>query len=397
MSEELRTSLSVFRSFLTPMPDGTIQADRIISLDCYNAWLTSQGFTQRDKTTASKFRRALSNHVTGVDGRQPFEQLEEAAILHVLRQRLPWPCFFPDIIGTPFRSFGYSEKLLMNPQAMLKNPRLKDLHNVGAAAAAVAAVTRPSRSAGNSPELVAPPPLALPSLSRFKEPVTVASATTRPSRSLGNSPELVSRTPPLPRYKKPVNAATKAAAATLPSRSLSPELVEANRLTPRHAMETICFDFAKYWYHLNDFLTSLNEFQQDAKPSALGIFRFLLRAQRYHLSRTIDQNRASVLEKECSIKHPERWVMVNDFFISGFAIAQNEQCTEQFGQGRIHFLDLVTSNEDLMKLFLEIYQAFEHVGVESSTNICFGIFPFQIFVQVDSTTSWLVVISGFRM
>jgi hypothetical protein len=62
---------------------------------------------------ARKFQRCLSNHVTGVDKRQPFSMEEEAAVLVVLRQKIPWPCFPPHVfVGqTGFRSYGFHEKL----------------------------------------------------------------------------------------------------------------------------------------------------------------------------------------------------------------------------------------------------------------------------------------------
>jgi hypothetical protein len=60
-----------------------------------------------------KFRRTLSNHLTGVDGRVPFDPEEEGAILKVLRVRRPWPCV-PEHRATngsmSFRSRGYHEK-----------------------------------------------------------------------------------------------------------------------------------------------------------------------------------------------------------------------------------------------------------------------------------------------
>lgn len=103
-------SLVVFRMFLTKKEDGTLDASRITSRECYLAWLSYQDKLECEKQ-ARKFQRALSNHLCGVDGRTPFERSEEDAILVVLKRKLRWPCF-PDLnIGrNGFRSQGFHEK-----------------------------------------------------------------------------------------------------------------------------------------------------------------------------------------------------------------------------------------------------------------------------------------------
>lgn len=91
--------------------DGTLDATNLISRECYECWLSSQGKVDCDKE-GFKFRRALSNHLCGVDGRTPFTQQEEDAILQVLRKKFRWPCFPPSLnIGrNGFRSKGFHEK-----------------------------------------------------------------------------------------------------------------------------------------------------------------------------------------------------------------------------------------------------------------------------------------------
>ena len=106
-----KTSLEVFRAFLLILPDGSLDASRIISRECYNSWLS----TRRKQTTDPErtFQRTLSSHLTAVDGRAPFSEAEEAAILHVLRRGTPWPCFDESEVRfgcTGFRARGYHEK-----------------------------------------------------------------------------------------------------------------------------------------------------------------------------------------------------------------------------------------------------------------------------------------------
>jgi len=62
------------------------------------------------------FQRALTAHVTGSDGRQPFTQQEEEAILSLIRNRVPWPAFqgldsnLSKLGSKGFRPLGYHEK-----------------------------------------------------------------------------------------------------------------------------------------------------------------------------------------------------------------------------------------------------------------------------------------------
>ncbi|KAH9249045.1 hypothetical protein BASA81_013257 [Batrachochytrium salamandrivorans] len=106
------TSLKVFRTFLKVNPvDGSVDASQIHSRVCYEAWLASRGVEETD-AVAKKFYRTLSNHVSGVDGRSPFERHEEQAILLVLRVKQRWPCFPSHLrLGVAgFRSKGFCEK-----------------------------------------------------------------------------------------------------------------------------------------------------------------------------------------------------------------------------------------------------------------------------------------------
>jgi hypothetical protein len=105
------TPLQLFKSFLFVLPDGTLDASKIHSRECYLHFLTIRHKVDTDNEV-QKFRRTLSNQLSGVDGRTPFLPEEESAILKVLRVKRKWPCV-PDhspIGVTGFRSKGYHEK-----------------------------------------------------------------------------------------------------------------------------------------------------------------------------------------------------------------------------------------------------------------------------------------------
>jgi len=112
-SNGLFTSIRVFRQFISRGPDGKLEASRITSIDCYSAWLQTRKILAGSPERA--FRRALSAHITGVDGRTPFNQDEEEAVLRVVRQRERWECFMnsPYKFGEMgFRTKGFHEKAL---------------------------------------------------------------------------------------------------------------------------------------------------------------------------------------------------------------------------------------------------------------------------------------------
>jgi hypothetical protein len=107
-------SIHTFRSFLVVLPDGTVDASRIHSRECYSQWLANRSLSQDPDLEIRKFQRALSNHISGSDSRVPFSLEEECAILQVLRLKEKWPCS-PDhleIGGLGFRGKGYHEKLV---------------------------------------------------------------------------------------------------------------------------------------------------------------------------------------------------------------------------------------------------------------------------------------------
>ncbi|KAH9249058.1 hypothetical protein BASA81_013270 [Batrachochytrium salamandrivorans] len=107
----MTTSLQVFRAHMRQREDGSIDAHRILTRECYSDWLQARGKPDSDNE-AKKFQRSLSNHLSGVDGRSAFDPEEEVAILKVVRKKECWPCFPPRLkIGSMgFRSKGFHEK-----------------------------------------------------------------------------------------------------------------------------------------------------------------------------------------------------------------------------------------------------------------------------------------------
>ena len=128
------TSIRVFRSYIKKYPDGTLDASGIISAECYRAWLSTRKQNTQFKEKA--FQRALTGHLTGVDGRSPFLADEEQAILKVLRKRQRWPCFENSTTRYGeggFRTEGFHERAALRgtklepeeEESTIKTPRKK--------------------------------------------------------------------------------------------------------------------------------------------------------------------------------------------------------------------------------------------------------------------------------
>ena len=113
------TSLEVFRAFIVPSSsaehEGDLDGSGVVSSECFNLWVSSRG-RQTKEDPAKAFRRALVAHLTGTDGRTPFNQEEEEAVLKVIRTRAPWPCFShlntTKFSHLGFRSRGFHEQRL---------------------------------------------------------------------------------------------------------------------------------------------------------------------------------------------------------------------------------------------------------------------------------------------
>mmetsp|Transcript_18296 Transcript_18296/g.22230 ORF Transcript_18296/g.22230 Transcript_18296/m.22230 type:complete len:470 (+) Transcript_18296:220-1629(+) len=107
------TALQVFRKYM--WSDKVLNVDQVFSRDCFLGWLRSR--SSRPRRPYESFRRALTAHVRGSDGRRPFTKREEEALLIYLRKKgeNPFDSIFPPgevpHVGTVgFRGKGYHEK-----------------------------------------------------------------------------------------------------------------------------------------------------------------------------------------------------------------------------------------------------------------------------------------------
>ena len=71
-TKQCLTSLRVFRRFLKKLQNGEINAEEIISRECFELWVSTRKSMPLRPEKA--FQRALSAHICGVDGRLPFQR-----------------------------------------------------------------------------------------------------------------------------------------------------------------------------------------------------------------------------------------------------------------------------------------------------------------------------------
>eukprot|EP00924_Labyrinthula_sp_SR-Ha-C_P005473 snap_masked-scaffold_1-processed-gene-32.1-mRNA-1 protein AED:1.00 eAED:1.00 QI:0/-1/0/0/-1/1/1/0/320 len=108
------SSFKVFNTFVKRFDNGTVDASGIVSPECYAKWVESR--RKMPKKPEEAFRRALTAHCRGVDGRRPFAPEVEENLLKELRKKKQWRCFenLPNCgsIGVQgFPSLGYHERL----------------------------------------------------------------------------------------------------------------------------------------------------------------------------------------------------------------------------------------------------------------------------------------------
>mmetsp|Transcript_5294 Transcript_5294/g.6375 ORF Transcript_5294/g.6375 Transcript_5294/m.6375 type:complete len:473 (-) Transcript_5294:797-2215(-) len=108
---KLVSSYQVFCSFIERDEDtGKVDVSKVFSTACYDYWVKTR--KTEPKKPHESFRRCLTAHTRGSDGRKPFDEDAEAKILEVLRQKKRWPCFEKhDVsIGVQgFKALGYHE------------------------------------------------------------------------------------------------------------------------------------------------------------------------------------------------------------------------------------------------------------------------------------------------
>jgi len=101
----------IFKDFVRYKPNGECDASLILSKACYDSWLKTR--KRRPKYPEESFRRAVTAHVKGSDGRRPFPPGIEAALLVELKKKQHWPCFshMENKIGVlGYQKLGYHEE-----------------------------------------------------------------------------------------------------------------------------------------------------------------------------------------------------------------------------------------------------------------------------------------------
>lgn len=86
-----RASMAIFMNFVDYNQDHSVSAHRILSKKCYEAWIGSRKRVLKHPGEA--FRKTVTSHVRGSDGRRPFPPIVENALLAALRQPRIWNCF----------------------------------------------------------------------------------------------------------------------------------------------------------------------------------------------------------------------------------------------------------------------------------------------------------------
>lgn len=108
------SSYKIFMSFVK-MKDGIVDASGILSEACYKEWIESR--RKHPLKPQEAYRRALTAHCRGVDGRRPFPETVEKSLLIELRKKQRWKCFdncthsYGQIGIQGFPSLGHHEKL----------------------------------------------------------------------------------------------------------------------------------------------------------------------------------------------------------------------------------------------------------------------------------------------
>ena len=105
------TSYTVFMRYVRVNEDGSPNVNGILSLECFREWLSTR--KRAPKLPGEAFRRAITSHTAGSSKARPFPREIEAALLTILREKQPWPCFRDgdQVIGiNGFQGKGHWEK-----------------------------------------------------------------------------------------------------------------------------------------------------------------------------------------------------------------------------------------------------------------------------------------------
>lgn len=113
------SSYKIFQRFTKFYDNGKCDASGIIGKECYKLWVKSRKYPPKSPHEA--FRRAVTAHIRGNDGRRPFPEAAERSLLKELRKKKQWDAFSgtEHLVGIKgFTSLGHHEKIRkgLNPQ-----------------------------------------------------------------------------------------------------------------------------------------------------------------------------------------------------------------------------------------------------------------------------------------
>lgn len=110
-SNSIESSHDVFMKYVEYGNDGTVNCSELTGKACYNYWLITR--LKKPQNPSESFRRALTAHCRGDDGRQPFPQEVEIALIKHLKVKSTWKCFEGTDVKIGVRGYkakGYHEK-----------------------------------------------------------------------------------------------------------------------------------------------------------------------------------------------------------------------------------------------------------------------------------------------
>mmetsp|Transcript_6910 Transcript_6910/g.7896 ORF Transcript_6910/g.7896 Transcript_6910/m.7896 type:complete len:291 (-) Transcript_6910:715-1587(-) len=109
-SLSLESSYDIFMSFVQ-IVDGKVDCSKLLSSKCYKRWLRTR--LREPRKPPESFRRAITAHCRGEDGRRPFPREVEESLLKLMRKKRIWSCFRKTQVrigARGYQAIGYWEK-----------------------------------------------------------------------------------------------------------------------------------------------------------------------------------------------------------------------------------------------------------------------------------------------
>mmetsp|Transcript_18459 Transcript_18459/g.22484 ORF Transcript_18459/g.22484 Transcript_18459/m.22484 type:complete len:265 (-) Transcript_18459:953-1747(-) len=129
VSLSLESSFDIFMSFVR-VTNGQVDCSRLLSSKCYKRWLRTR--LREPRKPPESFRRAITAHCRGEDGRRPFPPEVEKSLLKVMRKKRIWSCFRKTDVRIGSRGYqavGYWEKQRTKREEELKKKEAERIRN----------------------------------------------------------------------------------------------------------------------------------------------------------------------------------------------------------------------------------------------------------------------------